>query len=450
MFQLLGESTIATHEETVQNINPMSINATFNFALPWAVDSTDRTILLQLAEEYRNMCDEPVNQERRRLWIKHNDLIGERPMILIEKGRKDVEKWLPDGLKCQGELARELEWAIRYPLLCFRHVGDDMVYEPFIRCRWAISRSDYGVKTTIHQADNGGQLGACSWDAPLKDIPADLSKLTKRQFTLDRSGSLAWQAYLQDLFGGILPAVIRPDDYDWSINLTKAVVHLIGLEEMLMAMYDHPQALHQLLEFLTSDQEAYWRWLESEKLPTPNNGNEYTGSGTLGYTSQLPCEDFTSGMSVGLNGLWGFVESQETVGVSPEMFEEFILRYHKRLAAPFGRLYYGCCEPVHDRLPYLETLPNLRSVSISPWCNQDIAASFIKRDYIYSRKPQPSFLCIEKANWQAMEEDLRQTIQAAQGCEIELIMNCVLTLYGESERMPKWVDLARRVCEESR
>ena len=56
--------------------------------------------------------------------------------------------------------------------------------------------------------------------------------------------------------------------------------------------------------------------------------------------------------------------------ISPAMFEEFFLPYMARVTRLFGHVYYGCCEPVHDRLELIKAaMPNLRSVSVSTWAD---------------------------------------------------------------------------------
>lgn len=65
--------------------------------------------------------------------------------------------------------------------------------------------------------------------------------------------------------------------------------------------------------------------------------------------------------------MWGFVEAQETVSVSPAMYGEFVFPYHRELAERFGLNYYGCCEPYETRWQYVKQLPRLRRVSVCPW-----------------------------------------------------------------------------------
>lgn len=126
-------------------------------------------------------------------------------------------------------------------------------------------------------------------------------------------------------------------------------IDLIGLENLMLAMYDNPAGLHRLMAFLRDDHLAFARWLEREGLLSLNNENDYIGSGSEGYTRDLPQPGWQPGDPVRLKDRWVLSESQETVGVGPELFEEFIFPYQLALAREFGKCYYGCCEPVNNR-----------------------------------------------------------------------------------------------------
>ncbi|MDP7287961.1 MAG: hypothetical protein QGH94_08205, partial [Phycisphaerae bacterium] len=75
-------------------------------------------------------------------------------------------------------------------------------------------------------------------------------------------------------------------------------------------------------------------------------------------TDELPQADFTG--RVRLIDMWGFCESQETVGVSPEMFEEFVFPYQMPILERFGLNCYGCCEPLDNRWHVVKRFPRLR------------------------------------------------------------------------------------------
>ena len=129
-------------------------------------------------------------------------------------------------------------------------------------------------------------------------------------------------------------------------------------------------------------------FVESEGLIVPNTDNQLAGPRAYGYVSDLPDPDSTG--PARLSDLWCWAESQETTMMSPAMFRDFFLPYIARVTSRFGLVYYGCCEPVHDRLEMImAAMPNLRSVSVSPWADFEQVAGMLGRDYVFSRKPDP-------------------------------------------------------------
>ena len=87
--------------------------------------------------------------------------------------------------------------------------------------------------------------------------------------------------------------------------------------------------------------------------------------------------------------MWGFAESQETVGVSPHMFAEFVFPYQLPILERFGLNCYGCCEPLDTRRRIVEKTPRLRRVSVSAWANVERMAEKLGDRYIFSWKPSP-------------------------------------------------------------
>jgi hypothetical protein len=231
--------------------------------------------------------------------------------------------------------------------------------------------------------------------------------------------------------------------------MTIVAIDLIGLENLMLAMYDNPAGLHRLMAFLRDDHLAFCRWLEREGLLSLNNENDYIGSGSEGHSRDLPRPGTTPGQPVRMKDCWALLESQETVGVGPELFEEFIFPYQLALAEQFGKVYYGCCEPVHTRWQVLKKLPNLARVSVSPWADQPFMAEACGRDVVFSRKPNPAQISTALFDENAIRADLRQTLDAARGCRLEIIMKDVHTLHNEPGRLARWVQLAREESEKA-
>jgi len=415
----------------------------------WPLVQSDRDTLRRLAARIAGAAEDPVMAERRRLWYRHAARDGERPMILAETQRVLPELVPQAKLTCQAGWARALERQFRETIFRYEQVRDDYVVEPWINCPWKIELGDFGVEVAKVRADNDDKLASYVWDPPIKDLDHDLTKLHHRQFSVDRQGSYAWKAHLEKLFQGILPVRIRGAAY-WTLGLTWTCIDLIGLEQLMLAMYDNPQGLHRLMAFLRDDHIAMVDWLEAEGLYTLNNENDYVGSGTVGYTRELPQADWQPGDPVRTKDLWVLSESQETVGVSPALFYKFVLPYQLPLIERFGLCYYGCCEPVHSRWPLLKQIPNLRRVSVSPWCDQRYMAEQLGPDHIFCRKPNPTLISCAVWDEQAIRDDLADTMQAAGNCVLEFAMKDVHTLADQPWRLGRWVEIARQVTEGAR
>lgn len=52
----------------------------------WKIIPSDLEVLRDLAKRVLEISHEPVNDERRRLWYKHNALQHTRPLVLAEAG----------------------------------------------------------------------------------------------------------------------------------------------------------------------------------------------------------------------------------------------------------------------------------------------------------------------------------------------------------------------------
>ncbi len=408
------------------------------------VSEADRSILRRLGERIGSIAASPVNAERRRAWYALDEGQADRVMILAEIwGVRDPVHPLPESVcECAGEWARGVEYGLRVAIWQFEALRDDHVVEPVINTNWKVSASNYSVETVMHYSDSGTPLGARRWDAPIRDLDADFEKLRPRTFAVDRQATLDEQARLESVFKGVLPVRMR-GAFFWTMGLTWPAIELIGLEGLMLAMYDNPAGLHRLMAFLRDDHLAFTDWLEREGLYSLNNENEYLGSGSVGYTRALPQPDWKPGRPVRRRDLWMLSESQETVGVGPEQFAEFIFPYQRELVERFGRCYYGCCEPVHNRWHVLKRLPNLARVSVSPWADQAFMAEALGRQYVFSRKPNPTLISTSVFNEDAIRADLRQTLDAARGCRLEIIMKDVHTLHNEPGRLARWVQLAR-------
>ncbi len=414
---------------------------------PWIVCDSDRARLRELGQRLMAIAHSHKNAERRQAWLQHNDLKDARPLILTETSGllQSGELNFDSEMQCREPWARKLEQQLLDELYRLEYVCDDTVAEPWLNVNWQVNASDFGVEVRHHHVENSGTMGSFAFEPPLRNLGEDLEKLHTRTFHVDRETTHRWKQHLDDVFDGVMPVRIR-GGFWWSAGLTVVGVHLIGLENLMLYMHDDPGGLHRFMAFLRDDQLTFADWLETEGLLTLNNENDYVGSGSIGYTQDMPRTDWKPGSPVQLRDLWVLSESQETVGVSPAMFEEFIFPYQRPIIERFGLCYYGCCEPLHARWDVIRRLPNLRKVSVSPWCNEQAMSEAIGRSYVYCRKPNPSLVSTRRFDEDSIRRDLKQTLQIAGNCPLEIVMKDVHTLAGEPWRLRRWVELARECC----
>jgi hypothetical protein len=228
--------------------------------------------------------------------------------------------------------------------------------------------------------------------------------------------------------------------------MTQDIIKLIGLENLMVYMYTKPDEMRRLMSWFREEHLHFIRWFEKEGLLTANNETDYVGSGGFGHTNILPNNNAGGNGTIKLADLWGFAESQETVGISPDMFAEFILPFQMPLLELFGLTCYGCCEPMHDRIDYMKSLVSLRRVSVAPSANQAKLADKLRKRAIFSRKPNPSQVCV-MFDEGAIRADIRETLSTAKGNTVEIIMKDTHTVENHPERLSRWVALAKEEVE---
>jgi hypothetical protein len=184
--------------------------------------------------------------------------------------------------------------------------------------------------------------------------------------------------------------------------------------------------------------------LEAEGLLSLNSDGTYVGSGGLGWSHELPQPDFAGKMR--MRDLWGFGESQETVGISPDMFAEFIFPYQLPLLERFGLNCYGCCEPLDKRWRVVQQVPRLRRVSVSAWADVATMAGQLGDRYIFSWKPSPTDLAMP-FDEERIRARLRHAFQLTRDCRVEAIMKDNNTIGGDPSRVVNWCRVAREEAE---
>lgn len=213
------------------------------------------------------------------------------------------------------------------------------------------------------------------------------------------------------------------------------------MNNIFLDFIDHPEELKELMSTISSGYLQKLDYLEEQNLLSLNNDGTYVGSGGFGFTDELPAEDFRS--KVRCRDIWGFTESQETVNVSPDMYEEFIFPYEKPIMGRFGLTCYGCCEPLHTRWHVVKRHHNLRRVSCSPWVDIEKMAQNLEDDYIFSMKPNPMIVSNPAVEKDAIRRDIRRNFEITKDRIVEIIMKDNHTIGNRPENLVEWCTIAK-------
>jgi len=398
--------------------------------------SQEREVLRRLAGRVAELAARPIESEKRQLWFEHNQLKPTRPLIFCDPENGWNEIITPADLECNSQLARQWEMRLRKEVFWGEQLCDDRVIEPIFEVSHVYTESDWGM----HEIRIGGdQGGAYTWQSPLKDY-ADFSKLHFPQIIINHPATEQALSLANHVFGDLLQVRLKTDWW-WTLGLTWTLINLRGLTQVMYDLHDHPDDLHRLMAFLRDGHMAKLDFLEQNGLLSLNNDGTYVGSGGFGWTDELPQPDFNG--HVRTCDLWGFAESQETTGISPNMFAEFIFPYQYPLLERFGLNCYGCCEPLDKRWHIVEKLPHLRRISVSPWANIPFMAERLGDRYIFSMKPSPTDLALPGFDEENIRRKIRRSMQITRDCRVEVIMKDNHTLCNDPQRAIRWVRIAR-------
>lgn len=414
------------------------------------ISDKDKQIIRDLAKKQFDYSQQSDMKKLKELWYRHNDCIGERAMITIELGTFEQEV-VPPLLKCEGELARSIETKILNNFLNHELFKDDKIVPDYISV-------DNGVWMTLfdHQfemvkandADLTGLKVAYQHVHPIEDLERDYHKLKKTTYGSRHEDSLKYKDFLENLLGDILPVKIEMGCL--GATPTQKVVHFMGMENMFYSIYDYPDIFKEMMNRIADDHIEYFNWLAEEKLILPTVGFNPLGQGTYCCTNKLPgYEDFKN-RSFTSKDVWGYMDSQETVGISPEIFGEFIFPYYKKIADSFGALSYGCCEPVDPIWEnYISKFENLRRVSISPWCNEEYMGEQLKgKDIIYHRKPSANMIGVGTTlDEEEVRRSITRTLKAGKGCKIEFTQRDVYSINHDINKVRRYVEIIRELTE---
>ena len=396
-------------------------------------------LLRSLAKQYVEICSNPVMDQRRDLWRRHNSRKRTLPLIYV---RAFAWQEMPQSeLLCEDPFLREYENYFRQSL--FRYTfEDDFIFEPWVTVQAVCHTPPDGVWGLASPRTHSDELRVSFiWDAPIKS-EEDITRLHSPNHIIDENLTQRRVEKISTTIGDIITInVDRGPAYRmWDGDISTQLAYLRGLEQLMWDMMDRPDWLHRLLGLM------------SDGILQTHNQAEKAGDWSLGahqnqampYAEELPDPAPNSG-PVNRDQLWTFVASQETTAVGPRQFDEFMLQYQLPIMTPFGLVAYGCCEDLTRKIDVLRQIPNLRRIAVSPMADVAKCAEQIGQDYVLSYRPSPTDMVGYGFNAGKIREKLKKDLAACGDCHVDITLKDVETVQHDMNRIQRWVDLTREV-----
>ena len=415
------------------------------------VTREERMILRELAKRQAEIAALPEMVERRNWWYDLNDGKTGRPLVTMEFHGLARDVYPPPA--CENEFAKTLEWQMSQLIFKHEHYRDDRVIPGSIMINVQNRFTPFGYKFDSYHADSAGGAETLGYmyTHPVNDLEADFGVFAPSTYYVDvefvKSNYL--KACAEEILGDILP--VRLQSPAFNFGPAGDLIRMMSMETMFCSIMDYPNLFHKVMRRITDDCHAYMDAIEAADALLPNNDESNVPMDTYGYTHDLPGIDASAGgRPIKFCDTWGYGNSQETVGMSVAMFDEFFFSYVEEIFNRFGLISYGCCEPVHtlwDRC--LSRLKNIRKVSISAWCNEEMMGEALRgKKVVYQRKPFPNLIAVDSVfDEAAFLKHMERTCRAARGCPLEVTFRDVTSVRGEPRRLTRAVELTREAFD---
>lgn len=411
------------------------------------MSNKDILILRELAKQKKEFASDPINQERIKKWTDINDLKMKTPAIIIDQipwhemnvgGELDIHT--------ENPYHQYLEDILRKEIYCWKHLQVDRIVSPYISSPVCLYDSGFGINEDVDtiESDPLNSVVSRHFNIQIKD-ENDIGKIKDPIISVDNEKTEQGYNYLQEIFGNSIEIRKLGIKGEWFTPWDN-LIRLTGVEETMMDLIDRPEFIDKLVERFVDASIVRLKRYSELGIWSSNNDNTSVGSGGYGYTDFL---ESAKNLSVGahLKDLWGCGNAQIFSEVSPQMHYEFSLKHEIRYLSYFGLAYYGCCEPLHNKIELLQKIPNLRKISMSPWAKLDVASNIVKKQFVMSCKPSPAIFASYNWDQNDIRKQITDILDETKNCNIEIIMKDISTVKYQPERLWEWAKIAKETVD---
>lgn len=404
----------------------------------------DVAVLRELANRYAQIVAE---MEPKNVWDLHaslNDLCPKRPIVLIDElpwHELNTEGFLT--LRCQDPDFRRAEELLRKTIFRHTYFPGDMLVRPYFPVEKVIHTTGIGVDVheEVRATDTANNIVSHRYENQFDSIE-DVEKLHNPVISYDAEASMRLYGKISAAIGDILPVKLvgEASGYGLGHKAWDIIATVMRMDNLLYALVDEPEMMHALVGKLTDIFIDTVR--QYEELNLLDADSAYCHCSAAASRDLL--KESVDYAHVKAKNVWGRGLAQILATVSPTMHDEFDIQYAIRALAPFGLVYYGCCEPLDRKIEVVKKIPNLRKISITPWADIRRAAEAVGRDYVISAKPNPANLPYAAENPELIREELRTILDACRqnGTPCELLLKDISTAGYNLQNLVVWNRIA--------
>ncbi len=218
---------------------------------------------------------------------------------------------------------------------------------------------------------------------------------------------------------------------------------LFGLEEFLMALYTDPEMIHRFMGFCSEaivknfkecEESGDWSTADYWYYNTPPNCDALPDPEAGNYGARM-------------KELTGFGHGQEFESVSPAMFKEFLLDYQRPILDLFGRVSYGCCDTLDNKLEALSEIPNLTKITAGPLADPGRYPEIFGERAVISWRPITTLMISDNFNEDALRKLIRDGLEKLKGCHVEVHLHDLMSVRGDVSRICRWAEIAREEAD---
>jgi hypothetical protein len=392
----------------------------------------DKYIIQELAKQYMEFALSEKQQKANARMKATNDLLVVRPPVLIDEIPWHELECEELRLRCADPRAQKVETYLRRSLYRKKYFKSDLI----MPAEWPV-RMSYDISPLGLSAEETRSDGKGIEYADVMEDESCLERINPPAFKARPEKDAANMAYYTELFSDSMPVRLCGVNYLYSA-FWDVISRLRGVTPIYEDMYDRPEYLHAIMEKLVGRTAAQLDFIEEKLHVDP-------------HIESLHCTPAAvSGLAEdGLKATWYRGMSQCFSNVSPAMFKEFELDYIMPLASRFAYTYYGCCEPLDDRIELLKQIPNLRKLGVSPWANVNRCAEQIGANYVLSRKPNPAHVA-HATDPEVIRREAEESVKACllHGCPMDYVLKDITTVSGNPRNLIVWAETVSDVMDE--